>query len=210
MTLSLNEIEATAKKAARGAGYPWGLAEEAGKATRWLCSHDVDGCKALAELLPNIDGRDIASRTPQIGNEPWTAKDGLLCPLATGAAISDRAHEIEAKGIKLGAVASPALLAPFIALLARELEKTMEVSVSGFTLRTDGAYSYSEGTPPASSVEASIDFGGTINRPGRFCQRAEPNPKDWSTLLAFARRTYAPATENSRLKGAGAELSDND
>ncbi|NND22495.1 MAG: DUF3726 domain-containing protein, partial [Silicimonas sp.] len=42
MSYSLNEVEATAKKAARGAGYPWGLAEEAAKATRWLCAHDID------------------------------------------------------------------------------------------------------------------------------------------------------------------------
>ena len=33
MNLSLNEVDAMAKKAARGAGYSWGLAEEAGKAT---------------------------------------------------------------------------------------------------------------------------------------------------------------------------------
>ena len=37
MTWSLNEIESLAKKAARGAGLDWGLAEEAGKTTRcWV------------------------------------------------------------------------------------------------------------------------------------------------------------------------------
>ena len=47
MNLSLNEVEATAKKATRGAGYPWGLAEEAGKAVRWLCGA---GCGWLRGL----------------------------------------------------------------------------------------------------------------------------------------------------------------
>ena len=32
----------------------------------------------------------------------------------------------------------------------------------------------------------------------------------WSILSAFAQRTYAPATENSRLLGAGAGLGDDD
>ncbi|WP_172978117.1 DUF3726 domain-containing protein [Roseovarius sp. THAF27] len=35
MTWSLNEIEALARKPTRGAGYPWGLAEETGRAARW-------------------------------------------------------------------------------------------------------------------------------------------------------------------------------
>ena len=36
MHASLNEIESLCKKAARGAGMSWGLAEEAGKAAKWL------------------------------------------------------------------------------------------------------------------------------------------------------------------------------
>lgn len=56
MVLSLNEVQVTAKKAARGAGYPWGIAEEAGQAARWLCSHGLDGCAALAGVLARFDG----------------------------------------------------------------------------------------------------------------------------------------------------------
>ena len=34
MSFSLNEIEAMGRRAARGAGLHWGIAEEAGKAVR--------------------------------------------------------------------------------------------------------------------------------------------------------------------------------
>ena len=51
MSYSLNEMEATAKRAARGAGYSWGLAEEASKATRWLCTQGLDGAAELAHVL---------------------------------------------------------------------------------------------------------------------------------------------------------------
>ena len=48
MHASLNEIESLCKKAARGAGLSWGLAEEAGKAARWLSAHGLDGPGVLA------------------------------------------------------------------------------------------------------------------------------------------------------------------
>ena len=40
--------------------------------------------------------------------------------------------------------------------------------------------------------------------------RADFDAATWDRLDRFARRTYAPATEASRLKGAGAGLTDND
>ena len=38
MYMSLNEIDVSVKRAARGVGMSWGLAEEAGKAARWLAA----------------------------------------------------------------------------------------------------------------------------------------------------------------------------
>ncbi|HBM69159.1 MAG TPA: DUF3726 domain-containing protein, partial [Rhodobacteraceae bacterium] len=37
MSYSLNELQALARKAARGSGVPWGIAEEAAMAARYLC-----------------------------------------------------------------------------------------------------------------------------------------------------------------------------
>ena len=44
-----------------------------------------------------------------------------------------------------------------------------------------------------------------VNLPGRAIAA-----ETWSRLGAFAQRTFAPATEASRLAGAGAGLQDND
>ena len=46
-----NEIEALAKKAARGAGLSWGLAEDAGKAARLLATHPGGGIESFVETL---------------------------------------------------------------------------------------------------------------------------------------------------------------
>jgi hypothetical protein len=40
--------------------------------------------------------------------------------------------------------------------------------------------------------------------------RAQVSPESWARLSGFAHRTFAPATEESRMRGAGAGLSDND
>jgi hypothetical protein len=53
---TLSEIRATATKAARGAGHDWGMAEEAGLATRVLESHDLPGVHVLARLLSGAGG----------------------------------------------------------------------------------------------------------------------------------------------------------
>ena len=210
MTLSLNEIEATAKKAARGAGYPWGLAEEAAKATRWLCARDADGCGALAGLLERFDGKDVAGLLPQTDRGPWSARDGMLCPLATGAAISDLGHDVAANGIRTEAIAEPVLLVPFAALVARAFKEPVTVTAGDMALCTDGERMSSTGPAPHSSPGVSLCIGGTIDRPSKILERADPDPDAWAALLALAHRTYAPATEESRRKGAGAGLSDND
>ncbi|MGI9310230.1 MAG: DUF3726 domain-containing protein [bacterium] len=51
MICSLNQIEQTARKAARGGGAPWGLADEVGKALRWLHAYRLNGAAALAKML---------------------------------------------------------------------------------------------------------------------------------------------------------------
>ena len=74
MTWSLNEIESLAKNATRGAGRDWGLAEEAGKATRWLCAAGWPGADLLAELLilrGDVDERLLKLRDALLqGDEP--------------------------------------------------------------------------------------------------------------------------------------------
>lgn len=207
MNLSLNEVEVTAKKAARGAGYSWGLAEEAGKATRWLCAQGLDGCGILADLLSATDGQDLSKMSPTaLGNE-WTAASGQLCPLIAGASLSDHSAQISQSGLNLGSVLSPLFLVPFVARLNGQ---SIRVEWDGGSAVTDGGnLSLSlNGTPVASAVtvhttDQAVPVSVTHTR-------AKPSDQDWSTLIQLTGRTYAPATEESRLLGAGSGLSDAD
>ena len=112
---SLNEVEVYGRRAARGAGMSWGLAEEAGKASRWLAERGLPGVELLLRLLQANDGRPYASMAPVIAAVRWHALDGDLCPVCSGAALRDRISVLEqGDEISLGALACPLLLAPFL------------------------------------------------------------------------------------------------
>ncbi|MEX0303924.1 MAG: DUF3726 domain-containing protein [Leisingera sp.] len=209
MSYALNEVEATAKRAARGAGYDWGLAEEAAKATRWLCAQGLDGAAVLAAVLEAGFAADPAAHAPLGLAGGWQAK-AQLCPLATGAALSDCAARLQQAPQVMGPVARPAMILPFAALAARRLGACVTVEGEGFQAVTDGSALQIEGTLPDAAASLTVRAEGSLTASGPLNSRAEPEEAAWAVLNRFAHKTYAPATEESRLLGAGAGLSDND
>ena len=209
MSFALNEVEVTAKKAARGGAYSWGLAEEAAKATRWLCSHGLDGCAALTGLLRRTDRAE--GMAPASLDGDWQAPSGQICALIAGAALSDCAHRLPQGEIRMLNVVSPQMLLPFAAAAARQLGQPVTLSWDGVSVTTDGTGLAKADIPPTDLAETVIvRTGGDMGKVVDQCTRSTPDPKDWAYLNELAGRTYAPATEESRRKGAGAGLSDND
>ena len=116
LTLSRNEVESLGLKAARGAGFSWGLAEEAGLGLGWLWAEGID---ATAALLALLTARGAGQGRPVPGPGRWrAAKEGAaLCPIALGAALLDRAGLADGPlslTPDLGPVAAPVLLVPFL------------------------------------------------------------------------------------------------
>ncbi|MGI9421814.1 MAG: DUF3726 domain-containing protein, partial [Hyphomicrobiaceae bacterium] len=150
MAFSLNEIEVMCKRAARGAGLPWGLAEEAGKAARWLSSHGLPGPEELAEILTRNDGRSYDELAPGSVQGIWCAPSGRLCPLISGAALSDRATDIaNGRTIEFGAISQPLLLAPYAAAAAVQTGKSLELHWSGVIMAIAPESVSIEGDPAA-------------------------------------------------------------
>ena len=96
MIYSLSEIDATCKKAARGAGLSWGYAEEAGKAVRWLAAHQLPSTELLAAYLTE---RQKYSEHYQ-GSNP-------KCPLLTGASLCDAGIDEIEQSIEINHVVTP-------------------------------------------------------------------------------------------------------
>ncbi len=216
MSYSLNEITAICKRAARGVGLSWGHAEEAGFAARWLAAHGLPGPEALAQHLGKIDGVNYDQIRPRNTSGIWQAKGPALCPLITGAAISDLATELATgREIELGRVSYPLLLLPFIAAASASDGTKLTLSWPGLTagfdpeLRLDLPDHAALNCTEASTVH--IKAGQSPSGDAIPLQNhAEICPNALRILAHLGHRTYAPDTAESRLSGAGAGLSDND
>lgn len=194
---SLTEIETQSRKAARGAGYEWGEADDLSKGVRWLCANGQDGMRVLLSLLEDIDDRTYECRpTPALFNGERQAE---VCGLSLGCTLSDRgADALDQITINAN------VLCPMIAL-----------AVLGNSLR-DCAMRISTDDSTAVVFTSSAEFEGTFEstQTMRFEKVALPektevsnmthvDPELWAAVNVYAHRTYVPATEESRLKGAG-------
>ena len=210
MICSLNEIEALARKAARGGGMSWGLAEEAGKAVRWLSDNGFPGPSLLAELLRQNDGKTYSELAVQQGNDGvLRAQSGLLCPIIAGALICDQADDLKGGAeLRLGNVAVPLLLAPFASEAARSAGVSIALEWSGVKLNLGGAAPGGEGAEAALRVASTetVTLSRAI-RPAdgtvRPCSDRDVSSETMQSLENYAQRTYAPVTAESRA-GAGA------
>jgi Protein of unknown function (DUF3726) len=234
MIVSLNEIESTVLKAARGAGLAWGLAEEAAAAAGWLAEHDFDWEDSLIELLRAhvALARPVWTRpSPEL---PRGAR--RLCPLATGAALSDAGLGPDA--IATPAIAGPLWLVPFAARLVGGATGDVCLAWPGamITLPAGGGVvvdadhaalhaRFVSSARIARATSAASDGGGGASGAcghglvghgpvGHVVDRVVDghvvDDAAWATLAAYEARTFVPATDASRLTGAGAGLSDND
>ncbi len=211
MSYSLNEVQAMAKRAARGAGLDWGMAEEAAWAARWLCRAGLPGVEILSHLLVRRQSQDgtLATRDQ---STIWTARQGDLSPLFAGPALSDSMVDLLHGPFRLQAVRQPLMLLPFASSAATQLDRVV-------ALRWDGGEA-SVGQPGLCLTGTAPDLADVevaCLSPHRDTElhalthtRADPDPAAWNRLGNLAHATYAPATEASRRLGAGAGLSDND
>lgn len=196
MSWSLGETAALALKATRGAGLSWGLAEEAAGAVFWLHQRGLPGISALCGYLESCG---VA-----------TTDDDAACPLVLGTALSDGTHAVpEQVGgrIDLGTVKAPLLLLPFVAtippgtfwLIAPASDDTAPDQWHSGWLRGSAPCQLRRGT----AAQMAGTRVGQTRLPDQFACCVD-------RLTGYAHRTYAPATSQSRLAGAGAGLTDND
>lgn len=206
MILSLNEVTAMARKAARGAGYDWATADEAARATRALCEAGVDGCAVLASLLDHPRAAAARAARPVIDGTIWHGQGAPLCPLRAGAALSDRVGlgALDDAPVMLRDVIAPGLLLAYAGAIARRLDRPVALWLD------DGSPLDATAAPIPGPVTVMLAPGDGRPMATPPATRAQPAPAAWTRLCALAHLTYAPATEASRRKGAGGDLPDTD
>ena len=214
--ITLAEIESYLRKAARASGLEWGLAEEAGKAARWLAAFDLPGPETLLAHLQNLAGKDYAAFIPRCDLQPWQVDgDGPLCPIITGAALADRSAAIlDGNELTLGKTAYPILLAAALGQAARFHRCAFSICWSGLRLDCFGNGLTIEGERDSlllAEVDQVCCCRSEATTPQQLASTGAYSIAEevFKAIDALAFETYAPATAESRA-GAGAGLTDND
>lgn len=218
ITLSQNETESLCLKAARGAGFSWGLAEEAGFAAGWLAARGLDATPQLLALLMRKlqTAANFGTPVPQPGH--WRAAgQAPLCPIILGSALVDSARLAAgpcSRDTQLDPVAAPILLLPFLARAAHICGKPLAAiwPEGHLQIATHGGFDRQAAIAWQSKDQLTLVIS-TANR--LDLPQAQPHglpPMSVAILnglTALALKTTVPATDTSR-RGAGSATADND
>ena len=212
MRVSIGEVQSTVMKATRGAYMSWGMAEEAGRVAAWLETRCLPGATAAASLVEENDSIPMARLSPVDPFEVIVKGEGRLCPVMVGAAISDANRD---EAFEIAAVAHPLLLVSFVGQLGGGQQTDFSVTWHGVEILCgyNGLTVKGEEADLLKNYVSSVKIAPSDQKADAVIKRelrAEVEDTIWDILEHYAHRTYVPASEASRLAGAGAGLTDND
>jgi len=201
---SFSEIDTTAKRASKAAGFSWGMAEEIGKSIRSLELFGLPGILNLNNYLKKIK-QEHPKKIEKIEKENKTG-DKELCPIYSGVAFLDRCLELEKlKSLKFYNVSYPLLMLPFVSRASEIMSKKILVQFdsSSFLLNFDKSiFSKNiEKQAPSLTNVVTIEF---IENKNSFSEQ------DWKELYKLSEETFVEESDSSKTKAAGAGLTDND
>jgi hypothetical protein len=208
MRRTFNEIAGTLKKAAVGSGFPPGLAEDAGRAAAWLARNGADGVGAVLAGIERGFSGVSADRSQDAGVDFDDAHVAVVGPCALDLVLAG----IAGGGVRLKNADAPVMMIGLAGCVADDHETAFRLEFSnGATADVgQGGFSLSGEFPvPGCDVTVTPAAHAAGGR-AEVARGADVDPAIWKRADALAVKTYVPATEASRLQGAGAGLTDND
>ena len=237
--LSIGELDSLVLKAYRGAGFSWGLSQDAGRAAAWMAMRGLPAAECFAELLQQTDGLEHSALTPVISDGNWNNvsvppgsvtssanspahtlhsaldKRPICCPVIAGSILSDFGWSTDRELIRC-TVYSPLILIPFVSLCAETSGTALSVCIRDESINlmangqlTSGFSECGFSTHEKVSVCEWKEASAGNELAAPRERRATISDVAMERLETLAHRTYVPATELSR-SGAGAGLTDND
>ena len=124
---ALSEIDTTAKRASRAAGFPWGIAEEIGKNIRLLEMFGLPGIKNLNQYLKIY-------KNQKFQNISLIAKSNIskipYCPIIAGVSFLDQVTIMEELDeINFENVSFPILFMPFLSRASEIIGKKILLKI---------------------------------------------------------------------------------
>ncbi|MDX8462021.1 DUF3726 domain-containing protein [Mesorhizobium humile] len=182
--LSLNEVETLSTKAARGAGFSWGLAEDIGRAARRIAAENDNWGEAMLSLAENAQSfaaPDPARAARWRKGETDMPAETPLCPIRTAALLLDDPLPASALPLTIINVGLPVWLD---AMLRRS------------------AMRVAQPVGPVTRADVVVEHRAEIEQPATG-RRGATNERTLAALNSFAGKTYVPESERSRVRGAG-------
>lgn len=230
-SVSLNEIEVTLRKAAIGMGLPLGIAEDTALAATWLAARGYPGIDLYHTALQHAVDHNGTARTLEREPGALVAK-GPVAALWFGPAAVDHlclgARQGVPAEIRADWIDYPLLCFAMLAVAAAEYDLRIaitwkrndqtdaiarcydeKVSIAGTLSIGPGPLIMSLVAPSiADPPIARDDFKARLAR--SLAQGVMVDEQLWAKISQLAARTLVPASETSRLSGAGAGILDND
>ena len=201
---SFSEIDTTAKRASKAAGFSWGIAEEIGKSIRSLELFGLPGIINLKNYLKQIKQKH-PKKIAKIEKEN-KIDDRELCPIYSGVALLDSCLELEKlKSIKFYNLSYPLLILPFISKASEIISKKILVQYdnTSFLLNFDKSI-FSKNIDKQVQSLANVVNIEFIENKNSFSEQ------DWKELYKLSEETFVDESDSSKAKAAGAGLTDND
>ena len=201
---TLSEIDTTSKRAAKGAGFSWGISEEIGKNMRLLELFGLSGIKNLNKYLKDYKKKQFQKIA--LISEINETKKNPFCPIILGTNFIDQVNLLDKKNIiKIINVAFPILFLPFVSRASEVIGKRifLKIDEKEFLLNLNQSiysnYLKNEILEKCNSI--SINF---IENNNSF------NENEWKELYKLSEDTFVEETESLKIGAAGAGLTDND
>ena len=201
---TFSEIDTTSKRAARGAGFSWGIAEEVGKNMRLLELFGLPGIKNLNQFLKNYKEKQFQKVT--LISDTNNANKYPFCPIILGVNFIDQVNLLDKKiNIQISNVAFPLLFLPFVSRASEMIGKRifLKIEEKEFLLNLNQSiysnYLKNEILKVCNTINISF-----IENSNSF------NENEWKELYKLSEDTFVEETESLKISGAGAGLTDND
>ena len=201
---TLSEIDTTSKRATRGAGFSWGVAEEVGKNMRLLELFGLSGIKNLNKYLKDYKKKQFQKIT--LISDINEANKYPFCPIILGTNFIDQVKLLEKKNnIQISNVAFPLLFLPFVSRASEIIGKRifLKIEEKEFLLNLNQSiYSnYLKNEILENCNTVNISF---LENNNLF------NENEWNELYKLSEDTFVEETESLKIGAAGAGLTDND
>ena len=202
---SSSEIITVSKRAAKAAGYSWGVAEEVGKNIDILELLGIAGIDNLKSYLSDIKtktpiGPNVIDSQNKIDNES-------LCPILTGVCLIDDFKNIEIlKEINFYNVSFPLLMIPFISRLSFLIGKRVSIAIDEYKFKFNlDKYMFSNSDINSLILEHAKNVRITV-----FENEDSFSQEVWDELYELSTDTFVEENEKLKSTAAGAGLEDND